>query len=285
MRLFNILLALLTLFATGLHTDIQAHDHPFQGGEEISYKLRYKWGMINADIARLDFNIQNETFDGEPCFRLVTRGATSNLAASLVKVKYYYDSHFRRSDLTPVAFYRRQTEGSYWAKNDYTWDKTGRRLHAIVDKSTRPLRDTVFTSAEVIHDVISAIYSIRAADLDAIKRGKTLHLVAALDCNMYDMFIDYERSENKKVPDMGTFATDLFVMRVQTRDGAEQLSKESAIALSNKGGGSLAPISMWITQDENRAVVFFSTAIAFGSINGRLTNASGTRCPLKPVTK
>ena len=37
---------------------VVAQDHPFQTGEKLTYKLRYKLGVINADIANLEFNIQ-----------------------------------------------------------------------------------------------------------------------------------------------------------------------------------------------------------------------------------
>lgn len=281
MKRFSIIFLLLAFLTTQFSFDTKAQNYPFEGGEQLTYKLRYKWGVINADVANLNFNIKEETYKGEPCFRLVTRGATSNLAASLVKVNYFYDSRFSIENLTPLAFSREQTEGSYWAKNEYTWSDAGRRLHAIVDKSTRPLRDTVFTSAtSTIYDVISTLYAVRAADLDAVKKGRKLHFVAALDCNVYDLNVSYVTTEDRKVPDLGIIKADKYKLTFRTREGGEQLDKESAIAISSKGEGNLVPIYLWITPDESRTVVYFSASIAVGSIVGRLVKAEGTKVPV-----
>lgn len=260
-----------------------AQDHPFQTGEKLTYKLRYKLGVINADIANLEFNIQEDNYQGTPCYRLVTDGATSNLAASIVKVKYHYDSRFSRDGLVPLSFYREQTEGSYWAKNNYTWDKSGKRLRAVVDKSTRPHRDTIFTDKNIIYDVISVLYAVRAADLEAVKAGKALNMVAALDCNVNDLRVSYVATENKKVPDLGVVQADKYALYFKTRKGGERRDKESSVAISNKGDGNLEPIYMWITPDESRTVVSFSAAIAVGKVEGRLVKATGTRTPVKTV--
>ena len=278
MKHFNltIFIALFFLALTSI-VPASAQELPFQGGESLSYKIHYKWGVINADIAKLEFNLKEENYKGTPCFRLVTKGATSNLAASIVKVQYYYDCRFSKDGLIPLAFYREQTEGSYWAKNNYTWNATGKSLHAVVDKSTRPHRDTTFNSKDMIYDVISALYAVRAADLDAVKEGKTLHLVTALDCNLNDLRVSYVKTENKKVPDLGVVEADKYVLYFRTRKGGERRDKESSVAISNKGDGNLDPIYLWITPDESRTVVSFSASIAVGSVVGRLVDSRGTK--------
>ncbi len=276
-------LTLIALLAAALVNSpaASAGELPFQSGEHMVYKLKYKLGVINADIATLDFDIKKETYNGEPCFRLMTKGATSNLAASIVKVSYKYDCRFTVDGLVPRTFYREQTEGDYWAKNNYTWDASGRELHAIVDKSTRPHRDTVFTDKSIIYDVISVLYAVRAADLDAAKGGKTLNFMAALDCNLNDVTVSYVKTETKKFQDLGTLEVDKFVMYYQPRKGAERLDKESTIAVSTGSDGKLVPIYLWITPDESRTIVGLSTAIAIGSVVGRLVSAEGGKRPIQ----
>ena len=277
------LIAALLFAAFASVSPATAQDYPFQGGEKLSYKLRYKLGVINADIATLEFNIQEENYQGTPCYRIVTDGATSNLAASIVKVKYHYDSRFSRNGLIPLSFYREQTEGSYWAKNNYTWDNTGKKLRAVVDKSTRPHRDTTFTDKNIIYDVISVLYAVRGADLDAVKAGKTLRMLTALDCNLNDLRVSYVKTENKKVPDLGTVEADKYALYFRTRQGGERLDKESSVAISDKGDGNKEPIYLWITPDESRTVVAFSTAISVGRVEGRLVGAKGSRTPVKTI--
>lgn len=284
MKRFSIILISLLLAAVVFPSKISAQDYPYAGGEQLVYKLNYKWGVISADVANLNFSLREETFNGQPCFRLVTKGATSNLVGALVKVDYFYDSRFSVDDLTPLAFSREQTEGSYWARNSYTWENGGRRLKAHVEKSTRPVRDTVFTSPVTINDVIACFYVIRASDLDAVKAGKKLHLVSAIDCNVNDVYVSYVKSEDKKVSNIGTVATDKYMMKVVERKGAEKLDKESSVAVSHDGDG-LAPIYLWLTQDETKTIVSFSATVPVGGLHGRLVEAKGLKSPLKTIDK
>ena len=284
MKRFNLtLIAALFFAALASILPASAQEAPFKDGEKLTYKLRYKLGVINADIADLEFNIKEETYKGTPCFRLVTDGATSNIAASVAKIKYHYDSRFSRDGLVPLSFYREQTEGNYWAKNNYSWDASGKRLHAIVDKSTRPHRDTVFTDKNIIYDVISVLYAVRAADLDAVKEGKTLRMVTALDCNVNDLRVSFIKNEDKKVSGLGTVNADKYALYFRTRKGGERRDKESAVAVSNKGDGNLEPIYLWITPDESHTVVAFSTAIAVGNVVGRLVSAKGSKTPITVI--
>ena len=285
MKRFNITLIPLLFAAVLFPYSSYARELPFSAGENLSYKLHYKWGVIGADVARLDLNVKEDTFEGKPCYRLVTKGATTNLVGALVKIEYLYDSRFSNTtDLTPLSFYRSQTEGNYWANNTYTWENDGRRLKAHVEKSTRPVRDTIFESDKAIYDVITTLYVVRAADLDAIKAGKTLHLVAALDCNVSDVYISYIKPEDKKMLDQSVVATDKFLMKIKERKGAEMIDKDTNMSISHQGDG-LAPVYLWITPDASRTIVEFSTSIPVGNIHGRLAGYSGLKTPLKKITK
>ena len=120
-------------------------------------------------------------------------------------------------------------------------------------------------------------------NLEAVKAGKALNMVAALDCNVNDLRVSYVATENKKVPDLGVVQADKYALYFKTRKGGERRDKESSVAISNKGDGNLEPIYMWITPDESRTVVSFSAAIAVGKVEGRLVKATGTRTPVKTV--
>lgn len=284
MKRFRITLISLFLFAAIFPAETRAQDYPFGPGERLAYNLSYKLGVISADVAKLDMTLKEETYAGAPCYRLVTKGATSNLVGSLVKINYFYDSRFATSDMTPLKFNREQTEGSYWAKNAYTWENGGRTLKAHVEKSTRPVRDTVFTADKAIYDVITVLYKVRASDLDAVKAGKTLHLVSALDCNVSDVYLSYVQTEDRKMLNQRMVTTDKFVMKIWERKGAEMLDKESAMVISHQGDG-LAPVYLWITPDESRTIVEFTTAIPLGNLRGRLADWSGLKRPLTTKAK
>ncbi len=272
MKHSRFLLALLFFPVLFCHT-AAAGNPPFKGGERISYKIHYKWGFINADIATLNVSLSEETYNGTPCFRLQTSGGTSDFIKNLVKVNYSYDSRFAAGTLEPLLFKREQTEGDYWAKNLYTWSDGGRTLNAHVDKSTRGPRDTVMKADRPIYDVITVLYALRAADLDAVKKGGKLQFVIALDRNMDDVYVTYETTELKKSREMGELQADKFCLKIVPRKGNENLSKESVVAISNSDDDKLSPVYLWLSGDDSHRLLFFSTQLAVGSINGRIIKA------------
>ncbi len=243
---------------------------PFKGGERVCYKIHYKWGFINADIADLNVSLTEETYEGTPCFRLQTSGGTSDFIKNLVKVHYSYDSRFATETLEPLFFKREQSEGDYWARNLYTWSDGGRTLNAHVDKSTRGPRDTVMTADRPIYDVITVLYALRAADIEAVKRGGELHFVIALDRNMDDLYVTYEATELKTSRELGELQADRFCLKVVPRKGNENLSKESVVSISNSKDDKLSPVYLWLSSDESHRLLFFSTRLSVGSINGRI---------------
>jgi len=76
MKRFRITLISLFLFAAIFPAETRAQDYPFCSGERLLYNLSYKLGVINADVAKLDMTLKEETYAGAPCYRLVTKGAT-----------------------------------------------------------------------------------------------------------------------------------------------------------------------------------------------------------------
>ena len=282
MRRISFFLLSLILFAASFSASGQ--NLPFKGGEKCTYMLHYKWGVINADIAKLDFTLQDDSWQGTPCFHLTTRGSTTKFISNLVKVDYLYDSRFSKADLKPLHFYREQKEGTYWAKNTYTWENQCRTMNAHVEKSTRGVRDTVLTDRSVIYDVVSLLYVIRSSDLASLKKnGGRVHYVTAMDRNLYDLYLTYVKSEDKKSPEAGTFSTDKFCMSLTRRPGGIDLSKEASFTVSSDEAGKLAPIYLWTSSGDDKTILFFSTSIAVGSINGRILGVEGGNYPLKPV--
>jgi len=267
-------LILFTVLAAALFSmNLSAAQLPFKGGDKASYKIHYKWGVINADIAELNVSLKEETYNNVPCFRLQTSGGTSNFVKNLVKIKYSYDSRFSCDGLVPLYFEREQTEGDYWAKNVYTWNNQGRKLNAHVEKSTIGVKDTVMTANNIIYDVITVIYALRAADLESIKNGGSLHFVAALDRNISDVYVTYVKSEEKKSAEAGVFQTDKYRLKIVPHKNNEQLSNETGMAISNNDG-KLAPVYLWLSADESKNLLFFSTSLAIGSVNCRIVSSN-----------
>lgn len=253
-----------------------AQELPFTGGEQLQYTIHYR-ALFNADLASLTLQCHE-------------KGDTLHTVASINTFKFW-DSFYQMRDLyeswfvgqpglLPGAYHRDVNEGKYWAKNWFSWNEDGKTMHAISDKR-RGIRDTVITSPVIIRDVINAIYTMRAADYGALEQGKPLMVRATLDRDIFDMTASFAGREVRKVEGVSYQTVKLAVVLNPVHMDKHDAESE----LSLKSGDKFNTIYFWITEDENRIPVFFSTDLKVGSVRGRLVRASGNKYPMTSVIK
>ena len=277
------ILALLALLVAPLAAS--AADYPFSSGENVGMVIHYKWGVVNADVAKADFALQEVSSPSGQCFYLKFAGGTNKFFDKFFKVSYLFESKFLKSNLDPVYFHRESYEGNYWVKNTYTWRNGCRTLDAKVTKSTRPAADTTITKDEIIYDVVGMFYKIRSLDLDALKKGGSRKITFALDKNSYDVTVSYVTSENRKSAELGTFACDKYCLMLRRHKGGVNLADETQFAMKDKGEGELGPMYIWLSPDQARVPLFFQVPLAVGAVNGRIYTMNGTKVPVTPVEK
>ncbi|MBO4570780.1 MAG: DUF3108 domain-containing protein [Bacteroidales bacterium] len=279
---------LLFLFAVPGYIRAQERELPFQAGEKAQIIIHYKYGP-KMDIGKIDLVLSDKTVSGKPCFNVRADVSTYSFWDNFYKIRDVYESTFTADGMVPVSFLRDVKEGDFWAKNNYTWSNGGKRLHAIVDKKTRPHRDTVYNEKKVIRDVLNLFFACRALDIDKLLSGKVVHQIVAMDKDLLDIKLKYMGKENKKVSGLGTFRAVKIGVSVNSRV-VEALSEEERTTFSiapEKADGQDenvfygdSKIFLWLSDDENHIPLFFTAPVKVGSINGRLGEHSGLKYPL-----
>ena len=287
-RLSNIRLMLLAAFMLlSFNGYSQNSSLPFQSGEKAKIIIHYKCGT-KADIGSVDLSLdQKSDGAGKPYFDLRANIATFKFWDNFYKVRDSYVSNFYVNGLTPVKASRNVNEGDYWARNQYVWSNGGKTLHAIVDKSTRPHRDTTFTESSVIRDLFNVIFTCRAQDINRMMAGKVARYILAMDKDLIDLRLKYVGRENKKLGDFGTFKTIKLAVSVNALHPGQvdatgtkfSVSIDNAATDDNVFHGE-GKIFIWLTDDDNHLPVFFTAPVIVGSINGRLASCSGLKYPL-----
>ncbi len=274
----------------------QSHSYPFQSGENMELVIHYKWGF-NADIAAVNFTFTEVKESGkEPYFHLVANASTYKFWDSFFKVRDLYESKFYSKDLSPLYFHRDVYEGGFTAENWYTWSNNGAEMRAIVDKKGRTRRDTTFNEGVIIRDIINLFYTMRTLDFNKLIKGEKAFFTIAIDRNVVDIAIRFDKKENKKIDGLGTFKTVKFALAVKPRDVDHGKSEDSAKENSRFDIGSIADTStdetqegvfygeekiyMWFSDDDNRLPLYFSAPVAVGSINGRISKYTGVKYPI-----
>lgn len=269
----------------------QTAQMPFQSGEKAQIIIHYKWGK-KADIGTVNLSLDEKTEAGrKPYFHMRADISTYKFWDTFFKVRDTYESKFYSSDLTPFYAYRNVSEGDYWAKNKYTWSNGGRTLRAIVDKKTRPHRDTTFTEPVVIRDLFNVIFTCRGLDVKKMMSGKVAKYAVAVDKDLLDVRLKYVGRETKKIGELGTFKTiKLAVSVADLHKGSSDASSGNRFSLSTDAV-SEAPaddnvfhgegkIFIWLTDDDNHLPLYFTAPVKIGSINGRVASCSGLKYPL-----
>ena len=270
------ILLILSVLAASALLPLRAQELPFAGGEDLKYTIHYKYG-VNADLASLTVKGVEEGSN----YHVTAHINTFRFWDSFYKMRDRYESTFAMNrDLKPRTALRDVKEGKYWAKCNFTWGDDPRQVRAVIDKSSRPHRDTVLKENGTIRDVFNMIYYCRTADLAKLEKGERIHGIVAMDRTIYKVTIRHAGREKKKVNDKTWNTVKLGISLSVT--GADQGETNTAVSVGDTaddltGGDKLV---FWITDDENRLPVFFAAHLKIGSVQGRLTEVDGNKYPL-----
>lgn len=258
--------------------------------------IHYKWGF-SADIADISFTFNEIKEKGkDPYFHLVANASTYKFWDSFFKVRDLYESKFSSKDLKPMYFHRDVFEGGFTAKNWYTWSDDAMSMRAIVDKKGRPRRDTTFAEGVVIRDIINVFYYMRTIDFDALQKGKRVQFTAAIDRNVIDVTIRFDKKEVKKISELGSFNAIKVAVAVKPRQmdhkngkGEDDRSMFSVTESSSTEEEGIfygeEKIFVWFSDDANKLPLYFSAPVAVGSINGRISQYANVKNPVTSLVK
>lgn len=286
----------MALFAASTDSFSQTNSFPFQSGENMHLVIHYKWGF-SADIADISFTFNEIKEKGkDPYFHLVANASTYKFWDSFFKVRDLYESKFSSKDLKPMYFHRDVFEGGFTAKNWYTWSDDAMSMRAIVDKKGRPRRDTTFAEGVVIRDIINVFYYMRTIDFDALQKGKRVQFTAAIDRNVIDVTIRFDKKEVKKISELGSFNAIKVAVAVKPRQmdhkngkGEDDRSMFSVTESSSTEEEGIfygeEKIFVWFSDDANKLPLYFSAPVAVGSINGRISQYANVKNPVTSLVK
>ena len=189
------ILLILSVLAASALLPLRAQELPFAGGEDLKYTIHYKYG-VNADLASLTVKGVEEGSN----YHVTAHINTFRFWDSFYKMRDRYESTFAMNrDLKPRTALRDVKEGKYWAKCNFTWGDDPRQVRAVIDKSSRPHRDTVLKENGTIRDVFNMIYYCRTADLAKLEKGERIHGIVAMDRTIYKVTIRHAGRAKKKV--------------------------------------------------------------------------------------
>ncbi|MGN0201323.1 MAG: DUF3108 domain-containing protein [Candidatus Cryptobacteroides sp.] len=235
----------------------------FEGGESLTFVVHYKWGVINADIAKASVRMDTTSLAGRDVFHVSLFASTQKVYDSMFRVREQLDSWFTRDGFVPMKFTRSAKEGNYTCTNSYvySWDGEQPHIEASLNNSRKgdfyvelPLDGCTF-------DLPLLYCLLRNLDVTALRPGGTYPMTFAVDDDVNRLHFIYYGKEDKKISGLGTVTCHKFGFQVVAGE------------VFSEGTDLFA----WFSDDGNFIPVYFSAPLKIGQVNGRLQMFSGLK--------
>lgn len=255
------LLCLLFL-ASGL-TDLQAQNlrtlenNAFQRGEKIKFRVfydSYLTGNVNAGVASLEIRETNEVIGGRNTLNVVGLGNTRGAFNFFFRVVNRYETYIDEEAIVPLLFIRRINEGGYRKSQDVMFNQY--ENIAISNTATVPV-------VENVQDIISAFYYLRTYNFDNAQKGDVYDVNFFLDDTIYVSRVVFDGREEIRTS-IGTFRTLRFKPQALIGDVFSQPY----------------PMTLWISDDENKIPILAQSGIVVGSVKMELIEYEGLKNPM-----
>ena len=243
------------------HDYCNTQNHSWQGGEEITYRLYYQWGIIDAAAGEATFKVKDL---GDRYFISID-GKTISAFEWFYKVNDRYESVIDKKTLLTLSFSRNVHEGK-----DQWWDKFyfDQNNHRVKAEKGWPHKATKYYDAELsdcMHDMISIIYNIRNVNFERINEGQQLDIRVFVE-EEYPLKVEL-RSKNfeKRIPGLGKQKTHHIRPEVVSGHFFDEDTR----------------MDIYISADQNKVPLLIESPVSVGRVRAVLKEYKGLRHPFE----
>jgi len=250
-----IFLLILSFSLAGVYGQQLIENKSFQAGEFLKYRVYYSssLGNLTAGEATLEVEEWKEinSSDNRSIYHITGLGNSKGFFDWFYKVRDRFETHIDKETLLPYMFVRRTREGKYKYDDDVFFDRDN--LLAKSRREIKPIPNNV-------HDIISALYYLRALSLDDFSADSTYSLSFYLDDSLYHTQVKY-----------------ISKGRMKTSWGWVDCLKFSPKVATGEVFSDEYPMSVWVTDDDNHLPILAESKVIVGSIRMELIEFSGLK--------
>ncbi|MBN2486755.1 MAG: DUF3108 domain-containing protein [Bacteroidales bacterium] len=233
----------------------------FQGGEKLRYTGSYYMSSVWTDIAEVTLEVSSVNSQGTALLNLKGTAKTFASWDTYFKIRDSYQSWVTPVTVEPLIFKRDMYEGGYTNDSKYVFK---RKSKVAVCKTKR--KDGSESVDEVsikdnTLDVVSVLYYVRNLNFEQMALNKVVPLTILIDNKLETIYIKYLGTETIKADILGS-----------TKCHKLGVSLKNENIMKNKSTNNI-----WLTADKNKIPVYMKAEIPVGSIQLRLTEASGLK--------
>lgn len=231
----------------------------FKQGEELTFKVSF--GFLNAAEAKMIVHPNVVSMNNRPTYKIDVFGQTLGVF-KLFKVNDNWGSYLDTTKIIPYQSYRHIEEGNYRKHERVIFDHQKKNAHVrLYDRENKEVVDTKdYPIPANVQDIVSGFYLLRTMDLKKLKKGETVSIQGFFDKELYNLRLIYG---GKETIDTILGKVDTFVF--------------SPIMPKNKLFRGEKPITVWVTDDQNKIPVKIKAKLFVGSLDMEITDTKGLR--------
>lgn len=233
----------------------------FKAGEEITFSLQYKWGLMNLKAGEATFKVE----DLGDTYRFSAFGKTASGIEWFYKVRDYYETIVDKETLLPLQAKKSLTEGGYrlYEKVEFNHEDGVATVHR--GKTSDELKSDVMPLENCMYDIMSILYTSRNIEFDDLDSGEVMPIRFFMDKKVYPIQVIYVGKEPKKrIKGNGVHNTIRF---------KPQLVKNSLFP----DGGEM---DIWLTDDNNKMPLLIESPLSVGRVRAVLKSYKGLKSPV-----
>jgi len=253
----------------GQHTG--RHDS-FAPGEVLTYKAYYNLSFLWVDAGRVTFAVREVDEQGAKLLNLVASGTSVPKYDWVYKVRDYFSSLARPSDLAPVRFVRQTSEGDYAVNNSYRFDQQRKLIYSSIQRGEEPRFEDTLSFRGQVFDLLTAPYWSRGLDFGAMDVGQRVNFQLLVDNEIHTMQIRFLGKEQVELPE-------------DERGRSFRCLKFAATMVAGSIFKEGAEVLVWVTDDANHIPVLVEAEILVGTVKAVLLEAYNLAHPLDALVR
>jgi hypothetical protein len=229
---------------------------PFRRGEKLLYRVYFKsfiTGKVTAGDLTLEVTHNNKKFNGRGTYHLQCVGKSRGTFNWFMKIEDKFESYIDEKSLVPWYFSRKIREGHY--KKDEEVEFFPDQNLAISPKAVKKI-------PSMIQDILSAYYYTRTTDFTKMNPGEEFTLPIFFDDSIFVSRIICHNRET-----------------IQTQLGSFSCVSFRPMVMVGNVFNDRYPLTVWITDDENKIPVLIRSSLVLGRIEVELVGSSGLAKP------
>lgn len=230
----------------------------FGAGEKQVFVVHYKWGVLNADVARVTCECDSIMYRGVPAYKAKIYGKTEKFCEAIVKVREDFQGTFRASDFRPFKSSRKAQEAKFNGGETYKYDWAANKLEMNITTKGGDKKKNFDLEPGVL-DVNGLYFAVRSIDIAKVSNGKPFSVKVAVGDNLEKISMRYDGREMLQARGVDKAMAHKF-----------RISVTSGNTFDNK-----SDIILWISDDEHLIPLYFEAPMRLGKVVGRLESSTG----------